>query len=138
MSIEDLTAFFAKLESDQALQDQALALQGARGEERLAGLTSLAAEHGFTVGAADWEHEAAGPAVAALEDEKLRDVVGGGCGDAVGFSQAQGGSLGLGKRGQKQGRENGDDGNDHQQLNQREASLTASAPKVSGHNRAAS
>ena len=94
MSIEDLTAFFAKLESDQALQDQALALQGARGEERLAGLTSLAAEHGFTVTAADWEHEAAGPAVAALEDEKLRDVVGGGCGDAVGFSQAQGGSLG--------------------------------------------
>ena len=60
MSIEDLTAFFAKLESDQALQDQALALQGARGEERLAGLTSLAAEHGFTVTAADWEHEAAG------------------------------------------------------------------------------
>lgn len=95
MSIEDLTAFFAKLESDQALQDQALALQGARGEERLAGLTSLAAEHGFTVSAADWEHEAAGPAVAALEDEKLRDVVGGGCGDAVGLIQAQGGSLGA-------------------------------------------
>ena len=89
MSIEDLTAFFAKLESDGALQDEALALQDASGEERLAGLTSLAAEHGFTVTAADWEHEAAGPAIAALEDEKLRDVAGGGCGDAVGLYAAQ-------------------------------------------------
>ena len=95
MSIEDLTAFFAKLESDGALQDEALALQGASGEKRLAGLTSLAAAHGFTVTAADWEHEAAGPAIAALEDDKLRDVAGGGCGAAVGRFGAQGGSLGA-------------------------------------------
>jgi predicted ribosomally synthesized peptide with nif11-like leader len=95
MSIEDLTAFFAKLESDEALQDEALALQGARGEERLAGLTSLAAAHGFTVTAADWEHEAAGPAIAALEDEKLRNIAGGGCGEAAGAYGAQGGSLGA-------------------------------------------
>ena len=95
MSIEDLTAFFAKLESDEGMQDQALALQGARGEERLAGLTSLAAAHGLTVTAADWEHEAAGPAIAALEDETLRDVAGGGCGEAAGAYGAQGGSLGA-------------------------------------------
>ena len=88
MSIEDLTAFFAKLESDEAMQDQALALQGAPGEERLAGLTSLAAAHGLTVTAADWVHEAAAPAIAALEDETLRDV-------AAGAYGAQGGSLGA-------------------------------------------
>ena len=94
MSIDDLTAFFAKLEGDEALQDEALSLQGVRGEERLAGLMRLAAQHGFSVTASDWAHEAAGPAIAALEDEQLRDIVGGGCADTAGLAGAQG-SLGA-------------------------------------------
>jgi predicted ribosomally synthesized peptide with nif11-like leader len=77
MSIEDLTAFFAKLESDPSLQERALALQGAPEPERLDGLCRLAADHGFEVTPADWEHEDAGGAVAALDDDTLKDVAGG-------------------------------------------------------------
>jgi predicted ribosomally synthesized peptide with nif11-like leader len=77
MSIEDLKAFFARLESDEALRAQAFSLEGA--DERVDGLCLLAKEQGFDVTPEDWQHEAAGPAVAALDDESLRKVVGGAC-----------------------------------------------------------
>ena len=38
MPIDDLKAFFAKLETDAALQEQARALQGSADDERVAGL----------------------------------------------------------------------------------------------------
>jgi predicted ribosomally synthesized peptide with nif11-like leader len=79
MSIEGLTAFFARLQEDTALRDQAAAFEGAGGAERLDGLCRLAREHGFEVTPEDWAHEAAGPAVAALDDESLRRVAGGVC-----------------------------------------------------------
>ena len=81
MSIEGLSEFFTRLQEDDALREQAFALEGVEGVERRDGLCRLAAEHGFDVTPADWEHEAVGPAVAAFEDDALRDVVGGlGCG----------------------------------------------------------
>lgn len=77
MSIEDLSAFFTRLQEDEALREQAFGLQDAGGAERLDGLCRLAGEHGFDVTPEDWKHEAAGPAIAALDDESLRQVVGG-------------------------------------------------------------
>ena len=80
MSIEDLTAFFGRLESDADLRDKAVELQDAGGAERLDALCRLAKDSGFEVTPEDWQHEAAGPAIAALDDESLRKVVGGaGC-----------------------------------------------------------
>jgi predicted ribosomally synthesized peptide with nif11-like leader len=79
VSIEDLSAFFDKLQSDEDLRDRAFGLQGGGAAHRIDGLCSLAQEHGFDVKPEDWEHEAAGPAVAALDDESLRKVVGGAC-----------------------------------------------------------
>ena len=79
MSIEDLSAFLTKLQGDTALRDQALAMQDAEGAERADGLCRLAQEHGFDVTLEDWAHEAAGPAIASLDDESLRKVVGGSC-----------------------------------------------------------
>ena len=85
MPIDDLKAFFAKLETDAALQEQARALQGSADGERVAGLCRLAADAGFTVTPEDWKSAAAGTAAAELDDESLRAVVGGLC-DAVGIS----------------------------------------------------
>ena len=85
MPIDDLKAFFAKLETDAALQEQARALQGSADDERVAGLCALAADAGFTVTPDDLTSAAAGLAVAELDDESLRAVVGGLC-QAVGFS----------------------------------------------------
>ena len=79
MPIDDLKAFFAKLETDAALQEQARALQGSADEERVAGLCALAADAGFTVTPDDWKSAAAGAAAAELDDESLRAVVGGVC-----------------------------------------------------------
>jgi len=83
--IDDLKAFFAKLETDTALQDKARALQSSAEDERLAGLCALAADAGFTVTPDDWRSAAAGTAAAELDDESLRAVVGGLC-EAVGFA----------------------------------------------------
>lgn len=96
MSVEELTAFVRKLESDEGLRQQAAALQNAGGAERIDGLCRLAAEHGFDVSPADWEHEAAGPAVAALSEDALGTVVGAGCENAAGieYEQSLGASLG--------------------------------------------
>ena len=95
MSIEDLSAFFSRLESDTALQEQAFALQDVAGPDRLEGLCRLAKEHGFEVTSEDWQHEAAGPAIAGLEDDALRTVVGGVCFNGAGAYGAEG-SLGWG------------------------------------------
>lgn len=79
MSIEDLSAFFEKLQSDEDLRQKAVALQDSDDPERLDGLCRLAAENGFQVTPADWEHEAAAPAVEALSKNALGEVVGAGC-----------------------------------------------------------
>jgi len=79
MPIDDLKAFFAKLETDADLQDQARALQGSAEDERVAGLCRLAADAGFTVTPEDWRSAAAGAAAAELDDESLHAVVGGVC-----------------------------------------------------------
>ena len=79
MSVEDLTAFLTRLQGDDALGEQAQAMQDAEGGARIDGLCRLAQEHGFDVTPADWAHEAAGPAIASLDDESLRKVVGGSC-----------------------------------------------------------
>ena len=79
MPIDDLKAFFAKLETDADLQAKARALQGSAEDERVTGLCALAADAGFTVTPEDWKSAAAGAAAAELDDESLRAVVGGGC-----------------------------------------------------------
>ena len=97
MSIEDLTAFFGRLESDADLRDKAFGLQDA-GAERVDALCRLAKDSGFEVTPEDWQHEAAGPAIAALDDESLRKVVGGAGCDSPGLSlggQGDGPILGL-------------------------------------------
>jgi len=83
MPLDDLKAFFAKLETDAALQEQARALQGSADDERVAGLCRLAADAGFAVTPEDLSSAAAGSAAAELDDESLRAVVGGIC-DVVG------------------------------------------------------
>ena len=83
MPIDDLQAFFTRLETDAALQEQARALQGSTDDERVAGLCALAADAGFTVTPEDLSSAAAGAAAAELDDESLRAVVGGLC-DVVG------------------------------------------------------
>ena len=87
MPIDDLKAFFAKLETDTALQDRARALQGSADDERVAGLCRLAADAGFTVTPEDWKSAAAGSAAAELDDESLRAVVGGWCSSPGGFGR---------------------------------------------------
>ncbi|MEI6452789.1 MAG: Nif11-like leader peptide family RiPP precursor [Actinomycetes bacterium] len=87
MPIDDLKAFFAKLETDADLQEQARALQGAADAERVAGLCALATDAGFAVTPEDWKSAAAGTAAAELDDESLRAVVGGWCGSPGGFGR---------------------------------------------------
>ena len=82
MSIDDMTAFFARLQEDPALQAKARAVSGPD-EERLAAVCGLAAEEGFTVTPEDLRSEQAKPAVAALDDETLQQVVGGGAGCTI-------------------------------------------------------
>jgi len=80
MSVDDLHAFFTKLESDESLRQEVIALDAASEEERPEALYALAAREGFDVTEDDWRHESVVPAVAGLEDEALRSVVGGvGC-----------------------------------------------------------
>lgn len=95
MSIEDLTAFFARLHDDAALQEKARAVSGSD-EERLAAVCRLAADEGYTVTPEDLRSEQARPAAAALDDETLQEIVGGGAGCAIpGVTQAhQVGPLG--------------------------------------------
>ena len=87
MPIDDLKAFFAKLQTDTALQDKARALQTSPDDERVAGLCRLAADAGFTVMADDWKSAAAGTAAAELDDQSLRAVVGGVCSSPGGFGR---------------------------------------------------
>lgn len=91
MSVEDLHTFFARLERDESLQDEARALDAGSDEERLAGLCRLAAREGLEVTPEDWRHESVGPAIAALDDERLRDIVGAGCGEGPGWTEVEGG-----------------------------------------------
>ena len=79
MPIDDLKAFFAKLETDADLQAKARALQDSTADERVAGLCALAADAGFTVTAEDLKS-----AAAELDDQSLRAVVGGIC-ESSGF-----------------------------------------------------
>lgn len=80
MSAEDTKAFFARLETDAALQEQAHAMQCRPGDERVLGLCALAAQLGLSVTVEDLEDTAAPAAPAQLDDETLGDVVGGSCG----------------------------------------------------------
>jgi predicted ribosomally synthesized peptide with nif11-like leader len=101
MSVDDLHAFFKKLEADESLRREVIALDARSDEERFQALQELAAREGLTVTEEDWRHESVAPAVAALEDETLRSVVGGaGClnSGAYGVGLAGGGcdqSLGA-------------------------------------------
>jgi predicted ribosomally synthesized peptide with nif11-like leader len=97
MSVEDLHAFFGKLESDESLRRQAMELDALSGQERFAALYALATREGFDVTEEDWRHESVGPAVAELADEQLRDVVGAGCGALEGLCVPE--SLGWGSGG---------------------------------------
>jgi predicted ribosomally synthesized peptide with nif11-like leader len=84
VSIDDLTAFFSRLQEDEALRGQALALEQAAASDRLEGLCRLAQEHGFDVTPDDLRAAHAVPAVAELDDEALKSLpAGGGC-SAVG------------------------------------------------------
>jgi predicted ribosomally synthesized peptide with nif11-like leader len=118
MSVDDLHAFFKKLESDEALRQEVIALDAATDDERLTALRALAGREGFVVVEEDWAHDSVAPAVAALEDEQLRGVVGGagcppwawigarsagaygenGCGESLGAygGNGCGGSVGAG------------------------------------------
>lgn len=80
MSAEDTQAFFARLEADAALQDKARAVQSGPADERVAGLTALAAELGLNVTAADLQEAGAEAAGEKLSEKALGGVVGGlGC-----------------------------------------------------------
>ena len=92
MSVDDLHLFFEKLETDERLRAEAMALDGASNEERLRALYSMTAREGLDVDDEDWRHASVGPAVAALTDDALREVIGAGCEEGAGFL---GGSLGL-------------------------------------------
>ena len=87
MSIDDMTAFFARLQEDPALQEKARAVSRSD-EERLDALCKLAADEGFSVTPEDLRSEQAKPAVAALDDETLQQVVGGGQGCTIPGSAA--------------------------------------------------
>ena len=82
MSIDDMMAFFARLQEDPALQEKARAVSGPD-EERLDAVCELAAAEGFTVTPEDLRSEQAKPAVAALDDETLQQVVAGGAGCTI-------------------------------------------------------
>jgi predicted ribosomally synthesized peptide with nif11-like leader len=82
MSIDQLSAFIAHLQEDEALRQSATALGD---DEREAGLCRLAKEHGFDVTPEDLRAAHAVPAVAELDDTVLKDLVGGSC-QAIGIS----------------------------------------------------
>jgi predicted ribosomally synthesized peptide with nif11-like leader len=86
MSIEDLTAFVSMLEGDDTLRERAFALHDAAAGDSIDGLCRLAGERGLDVTPDDWKHEAASSAIAALDDESLRRVVGGAGCDAPGYT----------------------------------------------------
>jgi predicted ribosomally synthesized peptide with nif11-like leader len=94
MSREDLSAFFEKLQTDAELQEKARALFGA--EDREGALCTLAADEGFTFTVEELRAEQAHPSVASLDDDTLKEVVGGFCGvsGAVsGYSSGGSGSI---------------------------------------------
>ena len=85
MSLDDLTAFFTRLQEDPTLQDKARAVAGSD-EDRAAALCNLAADEGFAITPEDLRSEQAAPAIAALDDESLKQVVGGLFCNAPGFT----------------------------------------------------
>jgi predicted ribosomally synthesized peptide with nif11-like leader len=89
MSMDDLKAFFGRLQEDAALRDRVPALQDAEGAGRVGGLLRLAREHGFDVTREDLTHAASDPSAAELDDESLSGVAGTGPCD----SSRLGGSL---------------------------------------------
>ena len=78
MSFDDLTAFFLKLQEDDGLQAKARAVTGSAGE-RAQGICDLAAAEGYSFTPDELAAEQAKPAVAALDDQTLKEVVGGSC-----------------------------------------------------------
>jgi predicted ribosomally synthesized peptide with nif11-like leader len=88
MSLDDLSAFFLKLQEDPALQEKVRGLMGA--QDREAALCGLAAGEGFSFTVNELRSEQAKPSVAALDDETLKEVVGGNLGcDAPGIAAPQ-------------------------------------------------
>jgi predicted ribosomally synthesized peptide with nif11-like leader len=80
MSVDDLHAFFEKLETDEILRQEVIALDALADEERARAVHDIAAREGYTITAEDWQHESVSPAVESLSDEALRGVVAGdGC-----------------------------------------------------------
>ncbi len=78
MSLSDLTAFFERLQTDAALQEKTRELFGA--DDREEALCRLAAGEGFDFTVEELRSEQAKPALAGLDDESLKEVVGGiGC-----------------------------------------------------------
>lgn len=95
MSVDDLTAFFERLQGDAALQEKVRALFGA--EDRVAALCALAADEGFEFTAEELRSEQAKPSKAVLDDATLKEVVGGaGCGLPGFQSGAPSGSIPMG------------------------------------------
>ena len=115
MSVDDLHAFFTKLENDESLRQEVIALDALGDEERARAVHDIAAREGFTITAEDWQHKSVGPAITSLSDEALRDVVaadgcmpwaflggslglaGGGCGQSVGAAGGSGCGQSVGK-----------------------------------------
>lgn len=79
MSFDDLTAFFLRLQDDDALQRRVRALTGSA-DERAEGVCALAAAEGYAFTPDELAAEQAKPAVEALDDETLQKVAGGLCG----------------------------------------------------------
>jgi predicted ribosomally synthesized peptide with nif11-like leader len=75
MSLNDLSAFFEKLQDDPELQEKVRAVFGA--EDREEALCSLAEAEGFTFTVEELRSEQAKPSVGALDDAALHEVVGG-------------------------------------------------------------
>ena len=78
MSLNDLTAFFERLQTDAALQEKTRELFLA--DDREEALCRLASAEGFSFTVQELRSEQGKPALAALDDESLQEVVGGiGC-----------------------------------------------------------
>jgi predicted ribosomally synthesized peptide with nif11-like leader len=93
--MNDLSAFFEKLQNDPGLQEKTRALFGA--EDREDALCSLAEAEGFTFTVEELRSEQAKPSVATLDDSTLKEVVGGaGCGLPGFLNSAPSGSVPLG------------------------------------------
>lgn len=88
MSVENVKAFFDKVEEDKGLQDKVKGLaekRKAHDAETASGMVKIAAEAGLEFTAADLA-EARKSAVGELSEDELRTVAGGALGSACGRS----------------------------------------------------